>query len=144
MTLPRGRFVSVKGNPTTKNATIDGGLNTLPPNAATDASLVTINSSVSGLAVASTTLTHTTLTCSGSTQVALASNPSAKYRLFINSDATNKISISFSVAAVAGTQILLQPLGSISFNKQMGNLDTRAVNAIASAGSPVLLITEGT
>src|ERR1700749_1819693 len=75
-------------------ATIEVTASVLPDGAATDAS-------VQALAPTPVTFTHTTVTTSNSSSQALASNPSAKYRLFQNIDSTNAISIAFGVPAVA-------------------------------------------
>lgn len=88
-------------------------------------------------------MTHTTVTTGVASALALASNGSAKYRLFQNVDATNSITISLSVAAIASTQITLFPKERYEMSLVLGNMDTRQVNCIAVAGTPNLLVTEG-
>lgn len=135
-------------SPTTEVTTAPGSSvavseSALPDGAATDASVLLVQSAVESLATTAVTLVHTSITTGASSAPALAANPNAKYRLFQNIDPTNAISIAFGVDAVANTQIVLFPKDRIDFALEDGNLDRRVVNCIAVAGTPVLLVTEG-
>ncbi len=143
MTLPRGFKSSVQANPLLAQRTTSFD-NRFGQPAQEDTAQAIVDTLGSPAQVnSSVTLTHTTVTVTTSSTTALAANSSAKYRLFQNIDATNTITISFSVTAVNNTQIVIQPKAQIAFNIEMGNLDTRIVKCICSAGSPVLCVTEG-
>lgn len=111
----------------------------------TNTELVTINTTLGSPAqvIPAVTMTHTLVTTGNVSSTALASNSSAKYRLFINSDTADTITIAANIAAVAGTQILIQPKEQFEMSRVKGNMDTRQINCIGGAGMPVLLITEG-
>lgn len=141
MTLARGLHVQAQANPTLVKGTASNDTSNLAQNSSvldivsTLGSPAQVNSSV--------TLVHTHITVTSSSATALAANSAATYRLFQNIDATNTITIAFSVVAVDSQDIVIQPKSQIAFNISMGNLDTRVVHCIAATGSPVLCITEG-
>ena len=89
------------------------------------------------------TLTHTVLTTSASSQEALAANTARRYVLIQNDDASNTAYIKVGAAAAVNQGIKLAAGASYEISNAAGNLDTAAINAIAGAGTPKLLITEG-
>lgn len=89
----------------------------------------------------STTHTYTTVSVGTSSAQALAANTAAKYRSFQNIS-TATITIAHGIAAVINTQIDLGPGQIYEESLTEGNLDTRAVNAIASVTSSNLLVIE--
>lgn len=141
MTLPRGQHVQSLANPTLARGTATQDTSNLAQNNAVLEVVATLGSPAQSNSTV--TLVHTHVTVTSSSTNALAANSSATYRLFQNIDPTNTVTIAFSVPAVDSQDIVIQPKTSISFNIQMGNLDTRVVHCIAASGSPVLCITEG-
>jgi len=90
------------------------------------------------------TLTHTQPTIAATTTVALVANTSRRYALFEN-DSDEIIYIKIGAAAVLNQGIRLNASGgSYEMSAEIGNLDTRVVNAICTSGSKVLLVAEGT
>lgn len=141
MTLARGLHVQAQANPTLVRGTATQDTSNLAQNTSVLSVVSALGSPAQ--ASASVTLVHTHVTVTSSSATALAANSSATYRLFQNIDATNTVTIAFSVAAVDSQDIVIQPKSQIAFNISMGNLDTRIVHCIAASGSPVLCITEG-
>lgn len=141
MTLARGLHVQAQANPTLARGTATQDTSNLAQNN----SVLSVVSALGNpaQASASVTLVHTHVTVTNSSTTALAANTAATYRLFQNIDATNTVTIAFSVPAVDSQDIVIQPKSQIAFNISMGNLDTRIVHCIAASGSPVLCITEG-
>lgn len=141
MVLPRGQHVQALASPVLQRGTASNDVSNLAQNATVQEVVDTLGNPAQ--ANASVTLVHTHVTVTNTSTTALAANTSATYRLFQNIDPTNTVTIAFSVVAVDSQDIVIQPKAQISFNIQMGNLDTRVVHCIAAAGSPVLCITEG-
>lgn len=90
------------------------------------------------------TLTHTTLTTTTTSGAALAANVGRKYAFFQN-DSDTPIYLKVGAAAVANQGIRLNANGgSYEMSTLLGNLDTRAVNAIhGGTGNKVLLVAQG-
>ena len=93
--------------------------------------------------IAYTTPTHTAVTVGVATGVALAANASRLYALLVN-DSDTAIYIKLGAAAVLNAGIRINANGgSYEMSKDLGNLYTGAINAIASAASKNLIVTEG-
>jgi hypothetical protein len=88
-------------------------------------------------------LTHTVKVAAITTAEAIAANTSRRYLLLQNDDATDTIYVKVGAAAVANEGVKIAPGGSYVISAAAGNLDTGAVNLIASANTPLLLIAEG-
>ena len=90
-----------------------------------------------------TTPTHTAVTVGVATGEALAANVNRLYALLVN-DSDTVIYIKLGAAAVLNAGIRLNANGgSYEMSKNFGNLYTGAINAIASAASKNLIVTEG-
>jgi hypothetical protein len=94
-----------------------------------------------------TTVTHSVLTASSSSYIALAANTNRKYALVIN-NSTGVIYFKIGAAAVVNEGISLNPT-SVNGNRYemspaLGNLNTGAIYAIVSGSTTgVLSLTEG-
>ena len=90
-----------------------------------------------------TTPTHTAVTVGVATGEALAANVNRLYALLVN-DSDTAIYIKLGAAAVLNAGIRINANGgSYEISKKLGNLYTGAINAIASAASKNLIVTEG-
>ena len=90
------------------------------------------------------TLGHTTVAVTVSSQEAVAANARRTY-LLLQNDSTSAIYVSFGSTAALGQGVRLNADGgSLEISARNQNLDSRAVNAIHSAGSGTvnLLVTE--
>ena len=88
------------------------------------------------------TITHTTKASAVTTAVAIAANASRRWLYLENDDGTDDIYIKFGVAAVDNEGIKIAAGAHKKFSNANGNLDTRVVNLISSANTPLLLIAE--
>ena len=89
------------------------------------------------------TMAHTDPAIAAGTTLALAANANREYAMFIN-DSNEVIYMKVGVVAVQNEGIRLNASGgSYEMNRQIGNLDTRVVNAICASGGKELLVTEG-
>ncbi len=90
------------------------------------------------------TPTHSELSVTVASQVALAANVNRLYALFIN-DSDSAVYLKLGAAAVAHEGVVLNPNGgNYPMSKQIGNLYTGAVYAIHGAvGNKVLTVLEG-
>ncbi|MDO8673041.1 MAG: hypothetical protein Q7O66_16660 [Dehalococcoidia bacterium] len=89
------------------------------------------------------TATHSAVTVTTNSGVALAANENRKYALFVN-DSDTTIYLMIAATAVANQGIRLNANGgSYEMSLQLGNLCQKVVNAINGTGSKTLLVTEG-
>lgn len=94
-------------------------------------------------AIGSATVTHTEVAVAVATTAVLAANANRKYALFVN-DSDTIIYLKVGAAGELNKGIRLNASGgSFEMSNALGNLDARAINAIASAGPKNLLVTEG-
>ena len=88
-------------------------------------------------------LTHAAVSVLNTTTVALAASSARRYALFVN-DSDTVIYLKVGVSAVANQGIRLNANGgSYEMSQEFGNVDNRAVNAIASVTGKNLLVTSG-
>lgn len=89
-------------------------------------------------------IAHSTATVGTTEDEAVAANPNRSYLLLINQHATQIIYLKFGgVAAVANEGIRLNAAGgSLEISGRNGNLDTRAIRAVADGANTPLLISE--
>jgi len=116
------------------------GPNCAPVTASNPLPVVTTGSSIVGNAVA---YTSTAVAVPGSSTPVLAANTSAKYRLLQNTSTAASVFIATGTAAALNTGIVLLPQQTFEMFFSSGNIDRRAVNAIASTGTATVLVTEG-
>lgn len=89
------------------------------------------------------TLTHSVVTTTGSTQIALAANANRKYVALINDSDT------VMYAKVGSDAVLNQGIrinengGAFELSANIGNLDLRVINVICTSADKILLVTEG-
>ena len=90
-----------------------------------------------------TTPTHAAVTVGATTTVAIASDATDIYRLFIN-DSNEVVYLKLGAAAVLNEGIRLNASGGVyEMSRKLGNLYTGAVNCICTSGSKILLVTSG-
>lgn len=88
-------------------------------------------------------LAHTAFNVTNSTTEALAADDNRQYVLLEN-DSDTDIYVAFGVVAALNTGIRLNSGGgSYEMSRENGNMDGRAINAIASVTTKNLLITVG-
>ena len=88
------------------------------------------------------TTTITNPTVATSTTMLLSSNASARYRFFENNDIADAW-LAIGAAAVVGQGIKIRAGGSYEMSPQIGNMDTRQINAISTSGSLAFSVSEG-
>lgn len=94
------------------------------------------------VAAPNVTLTQTPVSVGTSSTALLSLNTSRKYA-FIENTTSTPAYISIGTSATSGTGIYLGPTGSYEFSSLLGNVDTRAINAISTSGSINILVLEG-
>jgi hypothetical protein len=90
-----------------------------------------------------TTVTHSVATAGVATSAMLAANANRKYALIVN-DSDTVIYIKIGAAAVLNQGIRINANGgSYEMSNAIGNLNTGAINGIASAAAKNVIVTEG-
>lgn len=88
-------------------------------------------------------LAHAAYTVTNADTEAVAANAAREYLLLIN-DSDTDIYVTFSIAATTAIGIRINSGGgSYEMSRRNGNMDARAVRAIAGTTGKRLLITEG-